>query len=242
MNPNEGQRNRKGTHNSNISFLSCVMNPGPHSQLHRSVRKDLLQPSCSINSTPRPHQKIWAYYIYWWCHHSLKENWDNKAKRYVEWVHGSVGGTDTKSRRCWWVSHQVKDDLASKMCFLSGKHNCYVALIGDEQWLFGIFDCWDHLMHNMTQNVHDKKHSRVPPSSRESQKDGIGNRWSYRVKLEQSKSHDSTVLDLSHGFIWTFFLLYFVFLLLISNTDGENLQESGTIHIITQTHTNTHRY
>lgn len=54
MNPNEGQRNRKGTHNSNISFLSCVMNPGPHSQLHRSVRKDLLQPGAlALPDSPR---------------------------------------------------------------------------------------------------------------------------------------------------------------------------------------------
>lgn len=56
-------------------------------------------------------------------------------------------------------------------------------------------DCWVHLMHNMTQNVHDKKHSRVPPSSRESPaSQPEGRNWKPLVIQGQTGAkQDSTV-------------------------------------------------
>lgn len=74
------------------------------------------------------------------------------------------------------------------------KNDCHVGLIAST---------WCTIWHKMFMT---KKHSRVPPSSRESQTVAArrtelettghtGSNWS-------QASHDSTVLDLSHGLIW----------------------------------------
>lgn len=150
--------------------------------------------------------------IYWWCNHLFKENtcnWDDNGKE-LRGVGAQFG---------WWYCHkkQLLMSLLTSIRWFIIKNvfvlwkSMIAMLTGDKQQLFGIYDCWDHLMtiwHKMfmTKNTPGCHPVHVKVLQR-SQKDATENRWSYRVKLEQSKSHDRTVLDLSRVFIWTFFFL-----------------------------------